>query len=166
MHNLGKTIVFINTNSVFKSLATAFLLYSAGMVSSIANRLTNERRALWRILKGVNMSKLLLAATAALLLAGPTLSVAAEPVPTQALSTRGVDFNNTAQVKQFYTKLWHAAYAVCDSGSANPRFAQADRTCVEQALNAAARKVNAPVLTAMIDRSVVGEPTVYSAGAR
>ena len=112
------------------------------------------------------MSKLLLAATAALLLAGPAVSVAAEPVPTQALSTHGVDFNNTAQVKQFYNKLWRAAYAVCDEGSANPRFAQTDRSCVQEALTAAARKVNAPVLTAMVDRSSVGEPTVYSAGAR
>lgn len=112
------------------------------------------------------MSKLLLAATAALLLAGPALAVAAEPVPAQALSYHNVNFNDAAQAKQFYAKLWHAAYAVCDSDSANPRFAQADRTCVQQALIAAARKVNAPVLTAMVDRSVVGEPTVYSAGAR
>ncbi|MDB5459256.1 MAG: hypothetical protein JWO72_997, partial [Caulobacteraceae bacterium] len=80
------------------------------------------------------MTKLLLAATAALLLAGPTLAVAAEPVPTQVLSTNGVDFNNAAQVKHFYAKLWRAAYRVCDSDSANPRFAQVDRTCVEQAL--------------------------------
>jgi UrcA family protein len=158
--------VFINSNLVFKKHHRVFLLYSLRIVASIAGRLTNERRAMRRILKGVNMSKLLLAATAALLLAGPTLSVAAEPVPTRALSTRGVDFNNTAQVKHFYAKLWHAAYQVCDSGSANPRFAQVDRSCVEQALVQAAQKINAPVLTAMIDRTVVGDPTVYSAGAR
>jgi UrcA family protein len=111
------------------------------------------------------MSKLLLAATAALLLAGPALAQAQEAAPTRAISTRGVDFNDAAQVKSFYAKLWRSAYSVCDSNSANPVIAQADLACIHRAMAQAVQTVNAPRLTAMLDRSLGGEANVYQAAA-
>jgi UrcA family protein len=112
------------------------------------------------------MSKLLLAATAALLLAGPVLAQAEEAAPTQTISTRGVDFNDASQVKGFYSQLWRTAYSVCDSNAINPRISQADLTCVRRVMSQAVQKVDAPKLTAMLGRSMGGEANVYQAGAR
>ena len=112
------------------------------------------------------MNKLLLAATAALVLAGPALAQAEEAAPTQVISTRNVDFNNSAQVKGFYMKLWRTAYQVCDSNSANPVVSQSDISCVRRAMAQAVQSVNAPRLTAMLDRSLGGDANVYQAGAR
>ena len=98
------------------------------------------------------MSKLLLAAAAGLLIAGPALAETAQPVdlaPTQAVSTRGVDFASRDQVKHFYAKLRGAALAVCDSGSANPRISQADATCVSRVMAEAVKSADKPVLTAL-----------------
>jgi UrcA family protein len=112
------------------------------------------------------MSKLLLAATAALLLAGPALAQAQEAAPTQTVSTRGVNFNDAAQVSHFYTQLWRTAYSVCDSNSANPVIGQADLSCVHRAMAQAVKSIDAPRLTAMLDRSMGGEANVYQAAAR
>ncbi len=112
------------------------------------------------------MSKLLLAATAALLLAGPALAQAQEAAPTQTVSTRCVNFSDAAQVKHVYTQLYRTAYAVCDSNSANPVIGQGDLSCVHRAMAQAAKAVDAPRLTAMLDRSQGGETNVYQAGAR
>lgn len=111
------------------------------------------------------MSKLLLAAAAALLLAGPVLAQAEEVAPSKVISTRGVDFSDAKQAHAFYNKLWRTAYAVCDSNAANPRIIQADRTCVNHVMAQAVQKVDAPSLTAMLDRSMGGEAKVFQAAA-
>jgi UrcA family protein len=96
------------------------------------------------------MTKLLLAASAALILAGPAFAQTADDqAPTQTVSTRNVDFSNKAQVSHFYAKLRGAAQAVCDSGSVNSSFSNADATCVRQVMDSAVRVANKPVLTAM-----------------
>ncbi len=98
------------------------------------------------------MTKLFLAASAAILIASPALAEtvrADDSAPTQSVSTRGVDFANKDQVKHFYAKLKGAAAAVCDSGSANPRFSQADASCTREVVAQAVKAANKPVLTAM-----------------
>ena len=98
------------------------------------------------------MNKLLLAASAAILIATPALAanvVADDNVPTQAVSTRNVDFSNAGQVKHFYAKLRGAAAAVCDSGSANPDISRGDAACVRQVMAQAVKVADKPVLTAM-----------------
>jgi UrcA family protein len=98
------------------------------------------------------MTKLLLAAAAGLLIAGPALAETSQPVeqaPTQAVSTRGVDFSSREQTKHFYAKLRGAALAVCDSGSANPRFSQTDAQCVNRVIADAVKAADKPVLTAL-----------------
>ena len=98
------------------------------------------------------MTKLLLAAAAGLLIAGPALAETARTVdeaPAQAVSTRGVDFASRDQVQHFYAKLRGAAQAVCDSGSANPRISQADATCVSRVMAEAVKSADKPVLTAL-----------------
>ena len=98
------------------------------------------------------MTNLLLVATAALLIAGPALAETAratDEAPTQAVSTRGVDFASRDQVKHFYAKLRGAAQAVCDSGSANPRFSQEDASCVNRVMAEAVKAADKPVLTAV-----------------
>jgi UrcA family protein len=111
------------------------------------------------------MSKLLLAATAALLLAGPALAQAQEAAPRQVISTRGVDFSDAKQVQGFYTKLHRTASAVCDSNSANPRITQADVACRNHVMAQAVQKVDAPRLTAMLDQRMGGEANVFQAAA-
>lgn len=98
------------------------------------------------------MTKLMLAAAAAILIAGPAFAETARAVdeaPTQAVSTRGVDFASKDQVKHFYAKLKGAAAAVCDSGSANPRFSMTDASCTRQVVSQAVKTVDKPVLTAL-----------------
>jgi UrcA family protein len=97
------------------------------------------------------MTKLLLATSAALLIAGPALAEtrAVDEAPSQAVSTRSVDFASRDQVKHFYAKLRGAAHAVCDSGSANPRFSQGDADCVSRVMAEAVKAADKPVLTAL-----------------
>ena len=96
------------------------------------------------------MTKLLLAAGAAVLLAAPAF--AAEPqaeAPTQAVSTRGVDFSRQDQVRQFYFRLNVAAQAVCDAGSPVPRAFAVDAQCVRQVVADAVKAADKPMLTAL-----------------
>lgn len=98
------------------------------------------------------MTKLILAASVALLIAGPALAEsarAAEDAPTQTVSTKGVDFANRAEVKHFYAKLRGAAQAVCDSGSTVARVSATDAACQRQVMAEAVKGVNKPVLTAL-----------------
>jgi len=100
------------------------------------------------------MTKLLLAASAALILAGPAFAqTAADQAPTQAVSTRGVNFADKAEVGHFYAKLRGAAQAVCDSGSANPSLSNTDASCVRQVMASAVKVANKPVLTAMYNNA-------------
>lgn len=92
------------------------------------------------------MSKLILAASAALLIASPAFAETARTVdgaPTQVVSAKGVNFASRADVKQFYGKLRVAVASVCSSGSA------VDATCARDLTNQAVQAANKPVLTAL-----------------
>ncbi len=121
------------------------------------------------------MSKLILAAAAALALAGPAFAQTAagriagqaqsnEATQSKFVSARGVDFNDHAQVSALYTRLWSTAHAVCDSGSA-PRMAYADIGCARRALAEAVKTLDRPALTAMYENTY-GDTVVYAASAR
>ena len=97
------------------------------------------------------MTKLILAASAALLIAGPALADtvrAADGAPTLAVSTKGVDFSNPAQVKQFYAKLRGAIASVCDAGS-NANFARENAACASAVTAQAIKAADKPMLTAL-----------------
>ncbi len=94
------------------------------------------------------MTKLILAASAAILIAGPAFAEtagAAQDAPSVAVSTKGVDFANREQVRRFYTRLRGAIAEVCGAGS------QADASCVRDVTAQAVRAANKPVLTALYD---------------
>ncbi len=100
------------------------------------------------------MTKLLLAAGAAVLIAGPALAAEAQAdAPAKAVSTRGVDFSNGEQVRQFYFKLHVAAQAVCDAGSPVPRAFATDARCVRQVVADAVKAADKPMLTALYNSS-------------
>jgi UrcA family protein len=100
------------------------------------------------------MAKLLLAAGAAVLIAGPVLAAETPAdAPARAVSTRGVDFSNQAQVRQFYNRLHAAAQAVCDPGSRVPRPYAVDIGCVHRTVADAVRAADKPVLTALYKSS-------------
>ena len=100
------------------------------------------------------MTKLLLAASAAVLIASPAFAADNQAeAPAKAVSTRGVDFSNREQVRQFYVKLHVAAQAVCDSGSPVPRAYATDAGCVRQVVADAVKAADKPVLTALYNSS-------------
>lgn len=91
------------------------------------------------------MTKLILAASAALLIAGPALAetVRADDAPSLRVSARGVDFSNPAQVQRFYARLNRAIAEVCN----------ADAACARTVAAQAVRGVDKPLLTAMYNAS-------------
>lgn len=94
------------------------------------------------------MTKLILAASAAILIAGPAFAETArvaQDAPTQVVSTQGVDFMHRAEVKRFYAKLRGATQAVCNSGSA------VDASCQREVMAEAIKTTNKPLLTALYD---------------
>jgi UrcA family protein len=96
------------------------------------------------------MTKLLLAAGAVVLIAAPACAAETQAgAPTRAVSARGVDFANGAQVRQFYNKLHGAAVAVCDAGSPVPRAFAMDARCVRQVVADAVKAADKPMLTAL-----------------
>lgn len=100
------------------------------------------------------MTKLLLAAGAAVLLAAPAFAAETQTeAPAQAVSARGVDFSNQQQVRQFYNRLHAAAQAVCDAGSPVPRPSMVDAGCVRQVVADAVKAADKPVLTALYNSS-------------
>ena len=108
------------------------------------------------------MSKMILAAVAALALAAPAMAQTIDAAPTQTLATSSVNFSDPAAVKQFYGKLYQAAATVCDSGSAMPRAAQTDISCMRDVMAQAVRAANKPVLTATYDSANHGSAPVYA----
>jgi UrcA family protein len=65
------------------------------------------------------------------------------------ISTRGVDFNDPAQVKDVHAALVRTAQQVCDSRvDRQLDFAAADRACAKAALDRAIAQVGQPMLTA------------------
>jgi UrcA family protein len=102
------------------------------------------------------MSKLFLAAAAALVFAGPALAAPdaeSANAQTQAVSTRGVNLSDAAQAQQFYIRLQQAARQVCQAGGYRPVSGTEDLTCVRQNMQGAVRAANAPQLTALLDKS-------------
>jgi UrcA family protein len=100
------------------------------------------------------MTKLLLTATVAVLLAGPALAAETQgEAPVRAVSARGVDFSNQQQVRQFYNRLHVAAQAVCDAGSPVPRAFAVDAGCVRHVVANAVKAADRPVLTAVYNSS-------------
>jgi UrcA family protein len=100
------------------------------------------------------MTKLLLAATVAVLIAGPAFAAETQgEAPIRAISARGVDFSNQQQVRQFYNRLHVAAQAVCDAGSPVPRAFAIDAGCVRQVVANAVKAADKPVLTAFYNSS-------------
>jgi UrcA family protein len=66
-----------------------------------------------------------------------------------AVSTRGVDFGDAAQVRAMHQQLARVAVRVCDSGMARQLdFTAADRACAQAALDRAVAQVGEPMLTA------------------
>jgi UrcA family protein len=90
------------------------------------------------------MYKIMLAASAVALLAGPALA----ETKSAAVSTRNVDFANRAQVNTLYARVELAAQSVCRYDSKNKYVAAPDRACVDAAVAQAVRSANRPMLTA------------------
>jgi UrcA family protein len=95
------------------------------------------------------MTKLMFAAAAAALLAGPAL---AETTQIQVRITN-VDFNNRAQVQDVYARINEAARQACTTPSDNKYVAAPDRECMARAVAEAVRATNKPLLTAAYDSS-------------
>jgi UrcA family protein len=103
---------------------------------------------------GTTLTRLLLAAGAAVLIAAPAFAAETPAeAPAKSVSTRGVDFSNQAQVRAFYNKLNAAAQAVCDAGSPVPRAWAIDAGCVRQVVADAVKAADKPVLTALYNAS-------------
>lgn len=118
------------------------------------------------------MSKLVLAAaaaTAAVCLAGPALAASGldRESPTVAVSIKGVNFNDPAQARAFYTKLQSAARYVCESDPNHLAVAN-NLDCVRRNMADAVQQLNAPRLTALLDKTYgSGErATAFAADAR
>ena len=95
------------------------------------------------------MTKLILAASAALLIAAPAFAetaaqttaaqAAAQDAPVQTVSAKGVNFADHAQARRFYIRLQAAAGSVCN----------ADLTCARDVMAQAVKAADKPVLTAL-----------------
>ncbi len=105
------------------------------------------------------MNKTLLAAAAVLTLAAGGHAFAANELqPRTSVPVSGIDFSNPDQAKLTYVRLKRAAYAACDSNSANPRVVQDDIRCSRAALAQAIAQLNRPTVTAMY-RANYGAPS-------
>lgn len=89
------------------------------------------------------MSKIVLAAVAAALLAGPAF---AETQSTLVRVAR-VDFNDQAQAQRVYDRVVAAARTVCSTPSDNKYIAAPDRACMDRAIADAVGRANKPTLT-------------------
>ena len=108
------------------------------------------------------MSKFVLAAVAAVALAGPAFAAPSDGGPKQVLTMSGVNFSDPAAVRAFYGKVYGAATALCDADSNVPRFAQTDLTCVRRAMAEAVRVAHKPALTAMLNADQGGESSAFA----
>ena len=99
---------------------------------------------------GNAMSKLILAAVlAAAALYSPAFAADIQDPPSQPVSTKGVDFNDTAAVRAFHARLEQAALAVCDNYRARSRVTAEDKACAAKAVDQAVRAADRPLLTAI-----------------
>lgn len=122
------------------------------------------------------MTKLLLAAGAALALASPAFAaplddtVAQQQPNTRVVSTSGVNFGDQTEVRRFYHRLYTAAAIACDAGEGHVLVPiTQDQTCIRENMANAARAVNAPLLTAMVTQvygPVDSRATAFAIDAR
>jgi UrcA family protein len=115
------------------------------------------------------MTKLLLAAAAALAIASPALAHAddaATPIQARIVSAQDVNFSDPASADHFYVKLWQAALDVCFVGAGITRPSEVDQSCVRTAMAQAVESVNRPLLTAAYERTWGDDARVYAASAR
>jgi UrcA family protein len=116
------------------------------------------------------MSKLVLAAAAALSLASPALAAPADTgAETKTVSARGVNLSDPVQAQQFYVKLQQAARQVCQAGGDRPIASGEDLSCVRQNMQDAIRAANAPRLTALLENTYgpgSASSTAFAADAR
>ena len=96
--------------------------------------------------------------------AGQAMATETNGVETRQVSIANVDFRSEASVNAFYTDLRHAAQAVCNTNSANPRIQQLDRACYNRAMGQAVSKVNRPVLTALFQAKGGASTTAFAQG--
>lgn len=119
------------------------------------------------------MTKFLLTTAAVLTLAGvahaaPAVS-ADDDRQAVHISTQGVNFNDAAQAREFYGRLERATHRMCQSGWGDQVIAgNEDLTCVRENMRDAVRKVDAPLLTAMVGANydVGAKATAFAADAR
>lgn len=114
------------------------------------------------------MFKLLLAGAAALALSTPAMAQSVyRDSPTLSVSTRGVDFNDQAQVRHFYAQLRDAARNVCERDPDHIAVA-VDQSCVRNNVSDAVKQLNAPKLTAMLTNTYGPEraATAFATDAR
>ena len=116
------------------------------------------------------MSKLVLAAAAALVLAGPALAAPADnDTPAKTVAVRGLNLSNPVQAQRFYVKLQRAARQVCQAGSDRPAAGTEDLTCVRQNMQDAVRAANTAQLTALLNNTYgpgAANSTAYATDAR
>lgn len=93
---------------------------------------------------------MLRAILAASVLAAAAFSAAgahAQDTQSASVSTRDVDFNKPADVKQLYGRIRDAAYAVCESDAPATMFTAArERECANTATRNAVRNLDKPLL--------------------
>ena len=65
------------------------------------------------------------------------------------VSAKGVNFEDTRQVRFFYAKLKAAAHDVCASEVYDPLTQMADKACQDGAVDTAVSQVNQPLLNRM-----------------
>jgi len=96
------------------------------------------------------MVRMTLALCAALALSAPALAHA-EDISTQLhVSTTGVDLNTPSGARTMYAKLQAAAYEACNSEVSDPLTQNADKACMEAAVNDAANSLQSPAVTALL----------------
>ena len=87
--------------------------------------------------------------TASVLAAAAFSAAGAQAQDTQStsVSTRDVDFNKPADVRQLYGRIRDAAYSVCQSDASSNMFTAArERECANTATRNAVRNLNKPLL--------------------
>jgi UrcA family protein len=103
------------------------------------------------------MSRILLAAVAAIAVAGPAAAyqlkhdASGDAVRVVALPAGHVDFNDPAQAKAFYAQVKRAADEACLAPSTSGQIMRPDPICSAQAVSQAVRNTNRPLLTAAYD---------------
>jgi UrcA family protein len=114
------------------------------------------------------MTKLLLIATAAMALAGAA-HAADNDGPSRAISTRGVNLDDSAQAQSFYNRLETAAGQVCRGSLSDVRLSgMSDSACIRLTITDAVNKVGAPRLVALLNNASGSDHTAraFAADAR